>query len=179
MRLVGDLLLAGQIESGRLQLDVEDLDLAEIARETAGLLSAQASAKRIALTVDAPEAVVVPGDRARLGQVLDNLVGNAIKFTPEDGQVRVGVGRANGTCRVTVSHTGIGIPPDERPKLFQRFYRASSATKQAIGGTGLGLAISKAIAEGHDGTIHLADHDGPGTVFVLELPLATREEAHV
>jgi len=179
MRLVGDLLLAGQIESGRLQLDVEDLDLAEIARETAGLLSAQAAAKRIALTVEAPESVVVHGDRARLGQVLDNLVGNAIKFTPEDGQVRVGVDHADGTCRVTVSDTGIGIPADERPKLFQRFYRASSATRQAIGGTGLGLAISKAIAESHDGTIHLADHDGPGTVFVLELPLATREEAHI
>ena len=82
----------------------------------------------------------------------------------------------DGTCRILVSDTGIGIPPTERKNLFQRFYRASTATASGITGTGLGLAISKAIAESHGGTLELADEDGPGTVFVVELPLSLREE---
>jgi len=176
--LVNDMLDMARIEGGALDLDLEPVRLGDAITAAAERLHHVAATR--AVEWDQPAAEVdVLADWARLGQVLDNLVGNAIKFTPEDGQVRVGVDHADGTCRVTVSDTGIGIPADERPKLFQRFYRASSATRQAIGGTGLGLAISKAIAESHDGTIHLADHDGPGTVFVLELPLATREEAHV
>jgi PAS domain S-box-containing protein len=176
-RLVGDLLLLGQIESGRLSLELADVDLAQIARDTADLLSGQAAAKRITLTVSAAAPAVMRGDPARLGQVLDNLVTNAIKFTPEEGNVRISVENAGGRCRITVSDTGIGIAPDERARLFERFYRASSATSQGIGGTGLGLAISKAVVESHHGTIQLAGRDGPGSAFVVELPLATREEA--
>jgi signal transduction histidine kinase len=76
-----------------------------------------------------------------------------------------------------VSDTGIGIRPDEREHLFERFYRTPGATERGITGTGLGLAISKAIADSHDGRLRLADHVGPGTVFVVELPLYAREEA--
>jgi signal transduction histidine kinase len=178
IRLVGDLLLAGQIESGQLRLELDDVDLVALAQEAADLVGATASAKQIELNVgleaDAP--VTVRGDRSRLLQLLGNLLSNAIKFTPESGHVHIVVGAAGGVCTVTVSDSGIGIPPDERPHLFERFFRASSATEHAIAGTGLGLAISKAIAESHGGTIRVADHDGPGTVFVVELPLAVREE---
>ncbi len=175
MRLVGDLLVAGQVEAGKLKIERDEVDVAELARETAELVASAAESKRIALRVHADEAVVVHGDRQRLGQLLSNLVANAIKFTPERGAVDVGVARRNGSCRITVRDTGIGIPKHERDRLFERFYRASSATDRGITGTGLGLAISKAIAESHDGTIELAEGDGPGATFVVELPLPARE----
>jgi two-component system, OmpR family, phosphate regulon sensor histidine kinase PhoR len=178
MRLVGDLLVAGQIEAGKLKLELGQVDVAELARETAELVAASARSKRIALEVHAEDPVVVQGDRQRLGQMLSNLVSNAIKFTPEEGSVDVQVGRRNGSCRITVRDSGIGIPKADREHLFERFYRASSATDRGIVGTGLGLAISKAIVESHEGTIELSDEDGPGAVFVVELPLTTRQEVY-
>jgi signal transduction histidine kinase len=177
IRLVGDLLLAGQIETGQLSLDLAEVDMAELVRETADLIAAQAAAKRIEVTLQADHPEIVRGDRARLIQLLDNLATNAVKYTPEDGRVRITVTGQDSSCRVLVSDTGIGIPAQDRPHMFQRFFRASSAAKHGIGGTGLGLAISKAIAEAHGGTIRLGEQDGPGTVFVVELPLAIHEEA--
>lgn len=176
--LVGDLLLAGQIEAGRLTLELDDVDIAELAREAAELVSATAAAKDIDVDVDIrPDGpVVVRGDRARLMQLLGNLLSNAVKFTPARGNVSVVVQTRDSAGTVTVTDTGIGIPAADRGRLFERFFRASSATEHAIAGTGLGLAISKAIAESHGGDIRLADHDGPGTSFVVELPLAVREE---
>ncbi len=178
MRLVGDLLVAGQIEAGKLSLEVEDVDLAALAWETAELVAASAQAKRIALMVHADAPVQVRGDRQRLGQLLSNLVANAIKFTPEEGAVDIRVREVDGSCQVAVSDTGIGIPKADRKHLFQRFYRASTATASGITGTGLGLAISKAIAESHGGTLELADEDGPGAVFIVALPLNMREEVY-
>ncbi|HTU96070.1 MAG TPA: ATP-binding protein [Solirubrobacteraceae bacterium] len=176
MRLVGDLLVAGQIEAGKLNLELEDVDVAAVARDTAESVAHSAQSKRIALMVHAAGSVHVRGDRQRLGQLLSNLVANAIKFTPDDGSVDIRVREVEGTCRISVADTGIGIPRADRKHLFERFYRASTATASGITGTGLGLAISKAIAESHGGTLELADEDGPGTVFVVELPLTLREE---
>ena len=117
---------------------------------------------------------MVAGDRLRLGQLLSNLVSNAVKFTPEGGQVWVRVGEQNGTCQVEVTDSGIGIPEEDRAHLFERFYRASTATGTA--GSGLGLAISKAIAEAHGGTIRIADSSGSGTRVVAEIPLHVAAE---
>ena len=178
MRLVGDLLVAGQIEAGKLNLEIEDVDVAAVARDTAEAVAHSAQAKRIALMVHAAAPVHVRGDRQRLGQLLSNLVANAIKFTPDEGSVDIRVREVDGTCRISVADTGIGIPRADRKHLFERFYRASTATASGITGTGLGLAISKAIAESHGGTLELADEDGPGTVFVVELPLTMREEVY-
>lgn len=174
-RLVGDLLLSGQIESGQLSLELADVDVADLAAETVELAQARANAKSVTVTLDAPGPFVVRGDRARLVQLVDNLLANAVKFTPEGGDVRVEVRRAGTVCHIAVSDTGIGIPRAERDKLFQRFFRASSATESGIPGTGLGLSISKAIAESHGGTIRVVHRNGPGTTFVVELPLAVRE----
>ncbi len=176
MRLVGDLLVAGQIEAGKLSLEVEEVDVAGLARDTAESVAHSAQTKRIALMVHADAPVLVRGDRQRLGQLLSNLVANAIKFTPDEGSVDIRVRAVDGSCRIFVSDTGIGIPEADRKHLFERFYRASTATASGINGTGLGLAISKAIAESHGGTLELADVDGPGTVFVVDLPLTMREE---
>ena len=174
MRLVGDLLLIGQMDAGRFTLDPADVDLAELAGETIALFEGAAAEKSIELTADTGARVMVHGDRLRLGQLLSNLVSNAVKFTPEGGQVRVRVGEQNGTCHVEVTDSGIGIPAADRAHLFERFYRASTATGTA--GSGLGLAISKAIAEAHGGTIRIADSGGCGTRFVVEIPLQVGAE---
>ena len=124
---------------------------------------------------------LVAGDRARIGQLIDNLVSNAIKFTPEGGRVDVRVRALSKRAVFEVRDSGIGIPASEREHLFQRFYRTSNATEQAIQGTGLGLAISKAIVEAHDGRITLTSEEDVGTTFRVELPLglhaATDERA--
>jgi PAS domain S-box-containing protein len=175
MRLVGDLLLIGQMDAGRFTLDMTDVDVSELVSETVALFEGTAMEKRIELTADMAPSAMVRGDRLRLGQLLSNLVSNAVKFTPEDGQVRVRVGEQGGTCQVEVTDSGIGIPLEDRGHLFERFYRASTATGTA--GSGLGLAISKAIADAHGGTIRIADSGGSGTRFVVELPLHVPAEA--
>ena len=174
MRLVGDLLLIGQMDAGRFTLDLADVDLAELVGETVALFEGAAAEKGIQLTADLVVRAMVRGDRLRLGQLLSNLVSNAVKFTPEGGRVWVRVGEQDGICQVEVTDSGIGIPAAERAHLFERFYRASTATGTA--GSGLGLAISKAIAEAHGGTIRIADSGGSGTRFVLEIPLHVTAE---
>jgi signal transduction histidine kinase len=117
----------------------------------------------------------VRGDRARLAQLADNLLSNAIKFTPDGGRVEVRGREDNNRAVIEVSDTGIGIPVDEIPRLFTRFYRASSATEHAISGTGLGLAIVKWIADAHHGALEVDSRAGVGTTMRLLLPLAADE----
>jgi PAS domain S-box-containing protein len=169
MRLVGDLLLIGQMDAGQFTLDLADVDIVELVGETVALFEGAAAEKRIELIADTGSPAVVLGDRLRLGQLLSNLVSNAIKFTPEGGQVSIRVREQDGTCQVEVTDSGIGIPAADRTHLFERFYRASTATGTA--GSGLGLAISKAIAEAHGGTIRIADSSGSGTRVLVEIPL--------
>jgi len=175
MRLVGDLLLIGQMDAGRFSLDLSEVDIAELVGETVALFTGPAAEKGIELTASTGPSTAVHGDRLRLGQLLSNLVSNAIKFTPENGAVRVRVSAQGECCLIEVTDSGVGIPAGERAHLFERFYRASTAAGTA--GTGLGLAISKAIAEGHGGTIRVAEAEGGGTRFVLELPLTVRAGA--
>jgi PAS domain S-box-containing protein len=169
MRLVGDLLLIGQMDAGQFTLDLGDVDIVELVGETVALFEGTAAEKRIELNADTGSPAVVLGDRLRLGQLLSNLVSNAIKFTPEGGQVSIRVREQDGTCQVEITDSGIGIPVADRTHLFERFYRASTATGTA--GSGLGLAISKAIAEAHGGTIRIADSSGSGTRVLVEIPL--------
>ena len=178
-RLVDDLLVARQVETGRLSLDFEELDLDDLLRETLELVHASAEAKGIELHATLNGAAPVRGDRTRLLQLFDNLLTNAVKFTPEGGRVEVRLADRGDRCEVEVRDTGVGIPEADRQHLFQPFFRASSAKEHGIGGTGLGLAISKAIAEGHGGDIRLGESNGSGTCFVVELPLRVREEARL
>jgi signal transduction histidine kinase len=112
----------------------------------------------------------VRGDRARLAQVLDNLVSNAVKFTPPGGRVAIRARANEGRIILEVSDTGIGIPGSDQRRLFTRFYRASSAVAAAIPGTGLGLAITKMIVERHRGTIGVESREGSGSTFRVVLP---------
>ena len=104
-------------------------------------------------------------------QLLDNLISNAIKFTPEGGRIEVRLLQRDSRLRLEVADTGIGIAQEELGRLFERFFRAESAARLAIQGTGLGLTISKAIAEAHGGTIAVESEEGVGTTFAVELPI--------
>ncbi len=170
-RLIDDLLLTARIESQSLDLHLEPLDLSTLAAESVQAAEVGAGSQGVDLVLDV-EPVRVEGDRLRLGQLLDNLVSNAVKFTPDGGTVTVSLARGGDRAVLEVADTGIGIPADERDRLFERFYRTSVAREHAIEGTGLGLVIARAIAESHGGSIGFESREGEGTTFRVELPLA-------
>ena len=119
---------------------------------------------------------MVRGDRDRLAQALDNLVSNAIKFTPAGGRVGVRLACEYDRAVLEVTDTGIGISQADLEQLFQRFFRTQRATTAAIPGVGLGLTIAQAIVHGHDGQISVQSQDGEGTTFRIELPLLRAAE---
>jgi PAS domain S-box-containing protein len=179
LRLVSDLLFVAQAESGKVTLELEALDLGDLARDAVDATRPLAESKSIELTVEAKSDVNVSADRARVVQLLDNLLSNAVKFTPEGGRVDVVLSARNGHAVLEVADSGIGIPPAEQDRLFERFYRASTATAQAVPGTGLGLAIAKAIVEAHGGRIEVDSDEGVGATFRVELPARQRARRRV
>jgi signal transduction histidine kinase len=170
--IVEDLLLVAEIEAERLQLRPGRTDLAELATATVEAALPAAAEAGIELLLDVEGRLPLEADAERLRQVLDNLVSNALKYTPDGGTVMVSAGNGNGPLRVEVTDTGIGIPHEELGQLFSRFYRASTATRRAIPGTGLGLVIARAIVEAHGGAIALESNDGEGTRVTVTLPAA-------
>jgi signal transduction histidine kinase len=177
LHLVGDLLLIAQAEAGKLELRIDDVAVGEVADAAVQAAGPAAQAKGIAVELRLEGQPHVQGDRARLGQVLDNLVSNAIKFTPTGGRVSVSAHLDNGSVRLEVADNGTGMSKAEVARLFERFYRTSSATSQAIPGTGLGLSIAKAIVEAHRGAITCESAEGLGTTFIVTLPAAQPADA--
>ena len=171
-RLVDDLLFMARLGSGKLELSLEDTDLAALARESVGAATPRATAQAVKLECEVDEVPPVRGDPGRLGQLLDNLISNAVKFTPDGGSVDVRVFPQNGDVAVEVVDTGIGISSNEQSQLFQKFFRTSAAGERAIQGTGLGLSISKAIVEAHHGRIELESEENIGTTIRVLLPIA-------
>jgi signal transduction histidine kinase len=169
-RIVEDLLLVAEIEADRLELVPGPTDLAELAAATVENALPAAAEREIELVLDSEGPLPLEGDAARLGQVLDNLVSNALKYTPPGGSVVLSASARNGGFCLEVTDNGIGVPHDEVGQLFSRFYRASTATRRAIPGTGLGLVIARAIVEGHGGTISLESNEGEGTRVTVRLP---------
>ena len=166
-RLIEDLLLASQIAAERLTLRTEEFDLVAGARAAV----TNQRVNRAAIHLEAPaEPLVVSADRQRLGQVLTNLLTNAIKYSPRDTDVVVRVGRAGDAARIQVSDRGMGIPPEALPHLFDRFYRVAGAAEQAQG-LGLGLYITRRIVEAHGGSIEVESEPGKGSTFTVALPL--------
>ena len=170
--LVEDLLLVAQIEAHRIELELAPVDLGELARGAAEAARPAAVDKKIALDVVTDHPPAVLGDAKRLSQVLDNLVSNAVKFTPDGGTVTVSVGTNGNGAKLVVTDTGIGVSADEQKQVFSRFFRASSATRRAIPGTGLGLTICHALVEQHGGAIEFRSREGEGTEVVVTLPAA-------
>src|SRR5581483_8903701 len=172
--LVSDLLDLGKIEAG-LEGPGEPLDLVEMVEDAIRAQAAQAESKGIAVSRRAPPAARVVGVRARLAQVLANLVGNAVKYTREGGRVEVVVEAATddgAPVRLRVVDNGIGIPARDLPHVFDKFYRVRNASTSGISGTGLGLAITRSIVEAHRGRIGVESVEGAGSTFWVELPAA-------
>jgi signal transduction histidine kinase len=171
-RLVGDLLFVARLDAGGLQLQLDDdVALDDVVAEAVESASADARSHDVAIQFERDGKISVRGDRERLGQLVANLLSNAVKFTPAGGSVTARVFKEDEVGVIEVEDTGIGIPKGEQERLFQRFFRSSTATDQAIPGTGLGLAITRAIAEAHDGRITFRSEPGEGTCFRIELPL--------
>jgi signal transduction histidine kinase len=172
-RMVGDLLLLAQAESGKLPLDRRLVELDTILFEVLQQMSVLAG-DRLKLRLGDIDQVLVCGDQDRLKQVLVNLIGNAIKYTPIGGEVVVGLGKEDDRSRLTVSDNGPGIPAEDLPHIFERFYRGEkSRTRQRDGkGFGLGLSIAYWIVRNHGGLIEVSSREGQGTTFYVWLPLA-------
>lgn len=170
--LVDQLLFLARADSHPLELDRQPIDLADVLNEAAETARPAAAAKDISLIIagEPPQGVVA--DRPQLIKIVDNLVANAVKFTPEGGSVRLSARREGDTGVLEVTDTGLGIPHAEQSDLFNRFFRGTNAIEKAIPGSGLGLAISQVIAEAHGGTIELESTAGVGSTFRLVLPLA-------
>ncbi|HWB23542.1 MAG TPA: HAMP domain-containing sensor histidine kinase [Gaiellaceae bacterium] len=172
LSIVNDLLFVARIQAGELELNLEDVDLAEVAVRSIEAATPRADAKHLELVYERDGVTHVLGEPQRLGQLLDNLLSNAIKFTPDGGEVKVRTAATNGSVVLEVTDSGIGIPASEHDRLFERFFRSSSAVSGQIPGTGLGLYITKAITEAHDGRIDVESSEGQGTAFRVTLPRA-------
>jgi signal transduction histidine kinase len=170
--LVGDLLLVAEAEGGALALELHDVDLDGLAADCVEAARPAADAKTIELSLSRGDSGQIQGDPTRLAQMMDNLVSNAIKFTPNGGRVAVRTGLEDGEVIFEVTDTGFGISSADQAQLFDRFFRARPAVDKAIRGTGLGLTITKAIVDAHKGTITVTSTLGKESTFLVRLPKA-------
>ncbi|GAA2525892.1 hypothetical protein GCM10010201_25740 [Pilimelia columellifera subsp. columellifera] len=168
--IVEDLLDLAGLESGHIEMMLAPVDLAEIVTE--GVEGVRSGAGQVELHGDVPTELPMTGDRIRLRQVVDNLLSNAVNYSPDGGRIEVRLRAVDGVAELTVADRGIGIPPSERGRLFNRFFRGASAHERGIPGTGLGLALTRVIVQRHGGDIAVVDDDGPGTTFMVRLPTA-------
>jgi signal transduction histidine kinase len=170
--LIEDVLTMSKIEMGEFRTVLRPVDVAAVAREAAEGMRATLAAKGLDLVLSGPAAgLVVSGSAEQLDRALVNLLSNAVKYTPEGGRVTVATGRRGGQAVVSIQDTGIGIPEQDQPSLFTRFYRASNVATSSISGTGLGLAIVRTIVDNHQGEIVLHSREGEGTTVTVGLPL--------
>ena len=168
-RLIGDLLDVMRIESGRLALEMEDLRVASVLTQAEESVRHLAAEQNIELNVEpADKSLLVSGDRGRLAQVFGNLLGNAVKFTPEGGKVSLKAWRDGDDVVFEVADTGPGISPENQAHLFDRFWQANRADRR---GVGLGLPISKGIVEAHGGRIWIVSEPGKGSRFCVAIPV--------
>ena len=176
-RLVEDLRLLAQAEGGALDLNLEPNSLENVLSRSVEAFRARADARDVEVSLQvSPGLPLVMLDRTRIAQVVGNLLENAVQHTPRGGAVRVSVEAAPaGMARVTVEDSGEGIPPEEIPLVFERFYRVDPSRSRATGGVGLGLTIAKKLVEAHGGAIYAESIQGQGSRFIFELPLAQDE----
>jgi signal transduction histidine kinase len=166
---VDGLLKLARADAGKLDVAHEPLDLQRLVEEAIALLAPLAETKQIRLESDLRSATVV-GDASRLTQVVTNLIDNAIQYNRPGGSVQVRLHAKDGWSELTVEDTGVGIPSEDCPHLFERFYRVDKARSRASGGQGLGLAICKSVVEAHGGTIGFTTEPGKGSTFWVRLP---------
>ena len=170
--LIEDLLMLARVEQRAFSVEAERLDLREAVRRGADTVGPQAEAASVRLEVDlSPDPVPVIGDAEQLERLTVNLLGNAVKFSPAGGVVRVTVDPQDGEAVLTVADRGMGIPADERDRLFERFVRSSNARRAEVQGSGLGMAIVKEVVDHHEGRVDVESEEGLGTTVRARLPL--------
>ena len=172
-RIVGDILLANQIEAGRLRLKDLEFDVAELVRAVVDQMQAALTGKEgIELELRAPESLPrVSGDEDKLRQVLLNLIDNAIKYSPDGGRVGIRIEQRDSGVRIAVSDEGLGIPHADQQRIFGKFYRVDPQQTRGVGGTGLGLYISRELVRHMGGRVTVTSREGHGSTFVVDLPL--------
>lgn len=168
LTLVSDLLAS---RNGQLIVTPQAVDVAELVRASVSSATPKAVASGVVLAAETPERLEAHVDGARISQVLDNLVSNAIKYSPDGGNVVVSLAQENGHLACRVTDTGMGMSPEDASEVFAKFFRTSSVRRTAIPGVGLGLPISKAIVEAHGGTIEVDSALGQGTTFTFRVPV--------
>ena len=178
-QMVNELLDLTRIESGTAQLLLDDVDLVRVTRATADRLQPFAERQGLRITTQVPDAAPpVRGDEDRLGQVLVNLLHNAVKFSPNGGEIVVGLRQetidGNDMAVVWVSDPGIGVPRGDLDRIFERFYKVDRARVRGRGGTGLGLSIARHVIQSHGGRIWAESVEGQGSTFSFALPVAAR-----
>ncbi|HEY3862686.1 MAG TPA: ATP-binding protein [Verrucomicrobiae bacterium] len=171
-KIVDALFAISRLDSGEAQPQWTRFDLAPLAASTTEQMSLLAEDKGISVACNAEGKVSVEGDRARIKQVVVNLLDNAIKYTPAGGSINLNVQAREGKAVIEVADTGIGIPPGALPHIFERFFRVDKARSRDAGGAGLGLAIVKSICTAHGGRVEVESGEGRGSRFTVELPLA-------
>ncbi|MBI4219090.1 MAG: GHKL domain-containing protein, partial [Chloroflexi bacterium] len=171
-RLVEDLRMLALAEAGSLPLSLAPEKIEEIVNSTVDAFRPRAAEKGVQLVADhAGDLPAIEVDRTRISQVLANLIENAITHTPEGGSVEVTVDRSQDAVRIAVTDTGVGIPAESLPLIFERFYRVDPSRSRTTGGAGLGLTIVKRLVEMHGGTVWAESEVGQGSTFTVELPL--------
>jgi signal transduction histidine kinase len=170
VHMVNDLLDISRIESGKVDIKTESLDLKVIVAKIADLLSEQLKTKNITFTSDiADNCQKILADRSQIERVFINLIGNALKFTPENGKINISARSENKIVQIDVQDSGFGIPQEAQEHLFEEFYRVDNAINQNVKGTGLGLSLVKHIIEAHQGKIWLKSKPGEGSTFSFTL----------
>lgn len=173
--IVRALLLLSQAESGQLALQKAPLDLADVAADVVDQFQIPAEEKGVKLTATLEPGWIANVDRTQIERLISNLLSNAVKYTPKGGRVNVHIGRdeADGWIRMVVNDTGVGVPAENLPHIFDRFYRVRSAQTSAVQGLGLGLSFVAWIVSAHEGTIHVESTPGEGSRFTVRLPVST------
>jgi len=168
---VEQLFTLSRLDAGEAQTEWTRFDLTELAKTTVGQMNLLAEDKGIAMACDSGQPVPVNGNRVRLKQVIVNLLDNAIKYTPEKGAVHLRVLAVNGQAVLEVADTGIGIPPEALPHVFDRFYRVDKSRSANFESAGLGLAIVKSICAAHGAEVEVQSAVGSGSCFRVRLPI--------
>ena len=171
-RIVESLFALSRLDAGQAHTTHTRFDFARLVATTSEQMCLLAEDKGLEITCDTPAPVAIEGDPARIKQVVVNLLDNAIKYTPSGGRVKLGVHAEAGEAVLEVADTGIGIPPEAQPHVFERFYRVDAARNRDIGGAGIGLSIVKAICTAHSGRVELKSVPGTGSCFRVRLPMS-------
>jgi signal transduction histidine kinase len=178
IQLVNQLLLLTRSDAGALSLDREPLDLENLIRERVGLLESLADQKgvKILISKSGEGSSLVNVDRSRIAQVLDNLLDNALRYAPEGSTIHLNNSRLGAFVQCSVADNGAGIPAEDLPHIFDRFYRVEKSRDRDSGGAGLGLAIAKSLVEAHGGSIEVKSEMGHGTRMIFQLPAVNLSE---